>query len=343
MKTYKEWLASTTLTLSLLATGTGILAQDKARPSAQQNVIRERDVVIATEGTPLPPEAMMGIVGAVNFNFISSEMSFDNKVVKGAAYSAEAVTETIQTLADGNRIVRKIAASVYRDGEGRTRREQALNHIGPFATNGDVPQTIFINDPVAGINYVLDPRSRIARKLAPPNFNFKPESLAFSMSNGGSRTPILNAGSHGRPHYPPDAKAAGIEGDVAVRVVINEAGEIVSATATEGPSPLRQAAVDAVKRWRTMPGNSNTGTGKTETVVNFKFSLPGSISYKFSLPGGRDYNFNFSEKADALMSKELKRTLPPLGSFPMIASSNELSHSTFPRHKPVTESLGKQT
>src|SRR5215831_12128477 len=45
-------------------------------------------------------------------------------VVKGAPYAAEAVTETVQTLADGNRIVQRSSSKEYRDGEGRERREE---------------------------------------------------------------------------------------------------------------------------------------------------------------------------------------------------------------------------
>ena len=45
------------------------------------------------------------------------------RVVKGAPYCADAVHETIQPLADGNRIVRKQSTRLCRDGEGRTRRE----------------------------------------------------------------------------------------------------------------------------------------------------------------------------------------------------------------------------
>ena len=116
------------------------------------------------EGAPPPDHT---------FVFVSSEMNFDGKLVKGAPYSAQAVTETTQTLGDGNRIVNKSAAAVYRDSEGRTRREQTLRAIGPFATAGEPAQTIFINDPVAGVNYALDSRSMVARKMSPMKFEFK--------------------------------------------------------------------------------------------------------------------------------------------------------------------------
>jgi hypothetical protein len=100
--------------------------------------------------------------------FVGTEMSFSGKLVKGAPYSAEAVTEHVQMLADGNRIVRRSAAAVYRDSEGRTRHEQTLRSVGPYAVAGDPPQMIFINDPVAGFNYILNPRDRSARKIARP-------------------------------------------------------------------------------------------------------------------------------------------------------------------------------
>lgn len=110
---------------------------------------------------PLPPG------GPGDFIFLATEMSFGGKVVKGAPYSAQAITESTQTLSDGNRIVNKSTASLFRDSEGRTRREQTMRVIGPFANAGDAPTTIFLNDPVAGTSYTLDPQNRIARKIPP--------------------------------------------------------------------------------------------------------------------------------------------------------------------------------
>ncbi|MDX6385095.1 MAG: hypothetical protein QOK48_2668 [Blastocatellia bacterium] len=100
-----------------------------------------------------------------NFSFITSEFSFD-RLVKGAPYSAQAVTESTQTLSDGNRIVNTRTAAVYRDGEGRTRREQSVTAIGPFLPSIEPMKTILIYDPVSGISYNLDPANHIARKNA---------------------------------------------------------------------------------------------------------------------------------------------------------------------------------
>ncbi|MBS1806768.1 MAG: hypothetical protein JST84_01085 [Acidobacteria bacterium] len=107
-----------------------------------------------------------------SFRFLSSEMRFNNKLVKGAPYSAVAETESVQPLMDGGKTTRKTTAQVYRDKEGRTRREQKLNNIGGFATAADAPQMIFIDDPVAGVSYMLDAKNLKARKMnfrgAPP-------------------------------------------------------------------------------------------------------------------------------------------------------------------------------
>jgi len=90
------------------------------------------------------------------------------KTVSGAAYSATAVTETTQVLADGNRIVNKMESQVARDGQGRTWRQETTSNIGPLATKA--PKMAFINDPVAKVNYILDLNDKTAQvvKLPPP-------------------------------------------------------------------------------------------------------------------------------------------------------------------------------
>lgn len=138
----------------------------------QQGEVEEFFIAQGPAIAPPPPIEIRGD----NMIFLATEMSFAGKLVKGAPYSAQAVTESVQQLADGNRIVRKNTAQVYRDGEGRTRREQTLGYIGPYATSGDVPQTVFINDPVAAVHYILDPSKKTARKLPRAELRFKVEA-----------------------------------------------------------------------------------------------------------------------------------------------------------------------
>jgi hypothetical protein len=71
--------------------------------------------------------------------------------VKGAPYSAVEVTESTQVLSDGTRIHREERTTVYRDSEGRMRRE--------------TPDQITIWDPVANASYALNPKAQTWRKL----------------------------------------------------------------------------------------------------------------------------------------------------------------------------------
>jgi hypothetical protein len=134
------------------------------QPVSEDLIIRHTRVLQGPEGAPPPPPG-------ADFVFIASE-SFGGKVVKGAPYSAESVTESIQTLSDGNRIVNKMMSTVYRDSEGRTRREQTLKALGVLGASEEPLQMIFINDPVAGVTYSLDSRTRTAHKSNAFNFTF---------------------------------------------------------------------------------------------------------------------------------------------------------------------------
>ena len=82
----------------------------------------------------------------------------ETRITTGRPYSAEATTEFVQTLGDGNKIARKATVRIFRDGEGRTRREE-------LAADGTV-KLVSIYDPVAHVTYVLDPATRTARKSA---------------------------------------------------------------------------------------------------------------------------------------------------------------------------------
>lgn len=102
--------------------------------------------------------------GAGAFTWMSAETGFEAALVKGVPFTGDFVTETTQSLADGNRIKSTNTTSYARDGEGRTRREITVNMLGAL-TGAAAHRTIFINDPVSKIDYVLDPQSKTARKI----------------------------------------------------------------------------------------------------------------------------------------------------------------------------------
>ena len=168
-----------TLAAALLANAVAVGAQERERSKIVVEPV-EDELLIAQGPAEAPPARVE--IGGDSIVYLATEMSFSGKLVKGAPYSAQAVTEAVQTLSDGNRIVRKNTAQVYRDSEGRTRRDQTLGYIGPYSTSGDVPQTVFINDPVASVNYILDPSTKTARKLPRVELRFKTEGGAAGQS-----------------------------------------------------------------------------------------------------------------------------------------------------------------
>ena len=79
------------------------------------------------------------------------------------AYSADEVSVTTQTLADGNKITRRYLTKVYRDSQGRSRYESYGNHVESVGPD-DSPFSINIFDPVAGVSYFLSPGDHTAQR-----------------------------------------------------------------------------------------------------------------------------------------------------------------------------------
>jgi hypothetical protein len=153
-------------TLTLAAALIGAILPAAAQPVRREAQIRHervQDVTISREAAGSPERHVVAFppAAAAEMEFLSHEFLSPGQSVKGAPYSAEAVTESIETLADGNRIVRKVSASVARDSEGRSRRDMI---VGGGAQAGANPAFTFIHDPVAGVSYTLDHTAKVARK-----------------------------------------------------------------------------------------------------------------------------------------------------------------------------------
>src|SRR5216684_3390579 len=130
----------------------------------------------AQDAAPLPPPPIAllqvpgpeaGIIGE-RIELLGFEGMHGGKVVTGVPFSAVAVSESTQTLADGNHIARKMQTNLFRDSQGRFRKEVTLPAIGPLATSGQPKSFVFINDPVAGTNFILHPDTKTAEKMETP-------------------------------------------------------------------------------------------------------------------------------------------------------------------------------
>jgi hypothetical protein len=105
--------------------------------------------------------------GIDTLSFVTPDANFERTVVKGAAFSADSVTQHVQTLGNGNRMLRKSSAHIFRDASGRTRREHELDRGAP-GTEGQTPRLIIINDPIGRVNYVIETQTGVARKRQLP-------------------------------------------------------------------------------------------------------------------------------------------------------------------------------
>jgi hypothetical protein len=175
MRRQKQFLMAALCAFSMVVNSVAVVAQSKDKKQEPKS---------DTQQAPEPPSDRLLLLPSPTFNiavppqdvayaapqvqFIHNEFSFDGKLVKGAPYSADAVTETVQTLSDGNRIVQSSSAKIYRDSAGRTRREQTFKAIGPWAVSGEAPVMITINDPVAGVTYSLNSNTKTAHKMGMP-------------------------------------------------------------------------------------------------------------------------------------------------------------------------------
>lgn len=133
------------------------MAVGQQEPSQQEKHVAETAMLLRLDNDPGEgQEAQQKVVLEL--------VAADAQVVKGKAYSANTSTETVQTLADGNRIVRRTVSKFYRDSDGRTRREQTFGNVDPeHPTPHEVK--VFVDDPVNGTAFVLDPGSKSADKV----------------------------------------------------------------------------------------------------------------------------------------------------------------------------------
>jgi len=166
----------------ILVTVTGIVAIFVRHQAAQgsKEAARPREVLIEknqiikssslpeTRTTVSAPILVDDQVSSQPLGFLSAMRSFERNEVKGEAFSAELVTETAWPLRDGTRTTRRSTYMIYRDGEGRTRRDLMAEQADSRASAGNQPRVSVVNDPVASLAYVFEHRSSTARKSPLP-------------------------------------------------------------------------------------------------------------------------------------------------------------------------------
>lgn len=161
----------------ILAAASCAFAQDSVKP----------DVIYQTAG-PVGP----GVPGVMTW----ASNKAPGAVVLGAPFSATITNESVQTLADGNRIAQTNTGTTARDSQGRTRQDAPLPLppvIGDLLA-ANAPHLVFLVDPVAQASYILDVTGKTAQKMPflpgpPPGFPATPGPNVTIRVNGGGPIP----------------------------------------------------------------------------------------------------------------------------------------------------------
>ncbi|HEY0703633.1 MAG TPA: TonB family protein [Candidatus Acidoferrales bacterium] len=74
------------------------------------------------------------------------------------------------------------------------------------------------------------------------------------------------------PVYPLNAKQAGIQGEVVIKATIDQKGSVADMHVVSGPLMLRQAALEALRRWKYEPSKLDGQPISVQMLVTIKFS-----------------------------------------------------------------------
>ena len=174
-------------------------------------------------------------------------------VVKGAPYSATMNNESVQTLADGNRVVQTTTGTVLRDSQGRTRQDAALPAIGNLSA-ASAPHLVFIQDPVAGTSYTLNLTEKTAWKNPPP-----PPGKGGPGASVGSGTFFIHTEGGMPPLPPPPPMMAQTK-----HLATDE--QLEANTESLGSQTMEGVAVNGVRTTRTIPAGQ-VGNDRPISIV----------------------------------------------------------------------------
>jgi TonB family protein len=150
---------------------------------------------------------------------------------------------------------------------------RAANRNGSKVASPSLPKAVDrVNDMESDVKALAsasdESLQRVIMESEPPSPGPKP--ILKPVSGG-----VLNgtAISLPTPQYPDPAKRMRLSGVVAVAVIVDETGRVISAEATGGPAPLRESAVQAALKARFSPTKLSGQPVKVSGLINYKFTL----------------------------------------------------------------------
>ena len=125
-----------------------------------------------------------------------------------------------------------------------------------------LPATVALTILAAGVCVCALPRRALAQAAATGSHTAEKETPVTVFA---SFPPVRQV----TPVYPPEAKEAGIQGTVKLRVAVGKDGNVTDIRVLSGPSQLVKATLEAVIRWRYSPSDK-----ARLSVVTIVFALP---------------------------------------------------------------------
>jgi hypothetical protein len=191
--------------------------------------------------------------------------------VVGAPYSATITNESVQTLADGNRIVQTSTGTTARDAQGRTRQDTVLPAIGNLSA-ANAPHLVFLHDPVAQTSYTLNLTEKTAQKM--PVFS---GLLGSAAGVAGPMVKMKFADANGAAPPLPDAlpatlSAAPAAGMFVQRQVVTDDDTQASAEDL-GTQTMEGVLVEGLRTTHTIPAGQ-IGNDRPITIVTEVWTSP---------------------------------------------------------------------
>ena len=218
-------------------------------------------------GAQEKPDVIYHTAGSVGF--LTSTLSASPVV--GAPFSATITNESVQTLADGNRIVQTSTGATARDSQGRTRQDTALPAIGNLSA-ANAPHLVFIQDPVAQANYTLNLTDKTAQKMPA-----SPVLAAPGAAAGGTVTmKVVESGGAPLPPQFPDAMPGAVgppAGQVFFQKHIVTAGAGEVSTEDLGTQTMEGLLVTGTRTTHTIPAGE-IGNERPITIVSEVWTSP---------------------------------------------------------------------
>ena len=117
-----------------------------------------------------------------------------------------------------------------------------------------------------------------------------PPPVAVGSGKQGGPVPVSSGVMAGlaikmvQPVYPPEAKAARVQGVVVLHAVISKAGGVENLQVISGPPPLLVSSIDAVRQWKYKPYLLNGEPTAVDTTININYTFEGSTDSQGEKP-----------------------------------------------------------